>query len=425
MVNLFSPLQVNVPSVTEDLFYGRIPGITTSAPIEVVEPKPNNYFVDTNNNENAPYPPEAPDWKLRGESAPMPVSEQPVRQEQGAVQVQPSMQEDPSKSNTWFNWRGVLDNVLNSMNSPENDEKVKRYASNVNQWVQGFGTSPFLALADPENAVHRLRQQANANMELAFKSNRQPTQSSFMQKVNYLRGLGYTPKKAYEQAVADETASKSPLVQVGGEGETSYQKERGKAFAGEMADAVARRERNINMSPDINVARTYLSKNPDLYLGKFGSSLVQDMQQSLGWADKDKQIFNQALSNIASNMRANLVKSITGGGQISNKEQEYVTAMLPGVDKTVEQNLYILNNLDEINRRFNNRVEVALQMEAQGYPYYEIMKKWGEMQKEDESYFDNLYKEYLALGKEKGSSGSNNTTETNDSSSFRVIGRVD
>lgn len=340
--------------------------------------------------------------------------------------VPPSIrQETPltNQADTGFNWRGVLDRVLSSMDDPENDEKVKRYASNVNQWVQDFGTSPFLALADPENAVHRLRQQANVNAELAAKRRGTTTPSAFMQKVGYLQGLGLSPEEAYNRALEDEIATKKPLVQVGGEGETAFDKKRGEAFADELSRAYESRDTGIQIAPHLSVVRSYLERNPNVSWGKLLSGEVEDFKQWFGLSDEQAQVARQALNSANAALRADNVKRVTGGGQVSNKEQEYLNYMLPGEDKTWAQNMYIIEHWEEINRRLNARLEEADRLQAEGAGYREIQKRWREMQEADAEYFNNLYEGYLRLG--KGGSKQGSSSDGVSSGGYRVIRRID
>lgn len=432
MVNYFNPLQVTVPGVTEDPYYGGIPGVNLStipddtASDVILVPKSDNYFSSTGEapyyggvpnvnmsvtDENVPYPPTAPGWKLRGESAPVQTVEQPV------------VQEEPSQADTGFNWRGVLDRVLSSMDDPENDKKVRQYASNVNQWVQGFGTSPFLALADPENAVHRLRQQANVNAELAAKRRGTTTPSAFMQKVGYLQGLGLSPEEAYNRALKDEIATKKPLVQVGGEGETAFDKKRGEAFADELARAYESRDAGMQIAPHLSVVRSYLERNPNVSWGKLLSGTLEDFKQWFGLSDEQAQVARQALNSANAALRADNVKRVTGGGQVSNKEQEYLNYMLPGEDKTWAQNMYIIEHWEEINRRLNARLEEADRLQAGGAGYREIQKRWREMQEADAEYFNNLYEGYLRLGKGGSNQGSSSGATSNVK--IEIIGRLD
>lgn len=335
------------------------------------------------------------------------------RLEQNVVDQSPIV-EQPTESqpSLGFNWRKVLGDVLSR---PISQDTVSKF----NTWVNDFGTSPFLGLLDPEHALQGFRQQANINLERENKRKQRPSSSADRQMLDYFQSLGMTPDQAYNELLNFKRESKSPLVQVGGEGETTFQKEMGKAFANELSEARTSYDTRMQLTPNINSLRSYLEKNPNVSWGSLLSGTLEDFKQWFGLADRDAQVARQAMKNIGSLLRAENVKKVTGGGQVSNKEQEYVTAMIPGEDKTAAQNLYILQNWDEINRRFNARLDEANRMLARGATYFQVQARWNEMQKEDADYFDGLYSEYQSLGerstpkKEKSSGG------------YRVIRRID
>lgn len=416
----FNPLQVNVPSVTEQLFYGKTPGVGTEAPISVLEVPSDNYFVEAR--DNIPYPPEAPDWKLRGESAPMQVPEQPVAQGLNVAQAQPLVQEDPNKPSIGFNWQGVLDRVLSTMNDPEVNQRTREIARGVQDWAQMFGTSPFLSLADPENAVHRFQAQANRNAQIeAQRRRQQASPSSDIQLLGYLSSLGYSPEQALDYLMDLKSRGAQQINIGGGKEEEAFKKERGVSLAKTiegMENSAASRER---MSAYIDDAINYLTAHPEFAMGDLFSNSVNKTERALrnifGANDAERERFYAALSNVSNMLRAENLKSILGGGQISNQEQEILTAMLPSEDKTREQNLYLMQNFKAISRILDERLSLIHDLESRGASASEIRSALYDRQQRDKKFFEDLRDGYNSLS-EKGEG------RPKTKSSFRVIGRV-
>lgn len=332
--------------------------------------------------------------------------------EQEVVNSSPIIDRPTDRSTSLgFNWRKVLGDVLSK---PIERETVNDF----NTWVNNFGTSPFLGLLDSEHALQGFRQQANVNRDRDLKTIMQGMRSADAQMLKYFQSLGMTPEQAYNELINYKRESKSPLVQIGGDaGETTFQKELGKAFAGEIASARESYDARSQLTPYFNTLYSYLEMNPDVSWGKLLSGTVENFKQWFGFSDEQAQVARQAMRSVNALLRAENVKKVTGGGQVSNKEQEYLNYMLPGEDKTRSQNMYIVRNWKEINNRLNARLEEANRLLAMGADYPTIQRRWTEMQRADEEYFDSLYAEYVKLG--RGSSAGGET------GSYRVLGRVD
>lgn len=388
MVNYFNPLQVTVPSVTEDPYYGGIPGVNLSTiPDDTVSdvilvPKSDNYFSNTGEapyyggipnvnmsvtDENVPYPPAAPDWKLRGESAPVQTVEQPV------------VQEEPSQADTGFNWRGVLDRVLSSMDDPENDKKVRRYASNVNQWVQDFGTSPFLALADPENAVHRLRQQANVNAELAAKRRGTATPSADVQFLEYLQGKNYSLKDAL--ALLGENKRRSATqVNVGGEEKATdrYLQESNIKYLEGIDSAVSG---DALYNAKLQQAYTMLARDRSLTGGGNVGKIVANLKTNIGLTPGDEVAFQGLLSDIFGGMETRIIQA-QRGGSISDPERSSFAERLPGLQNHPNKNLILLRMELLKNELAQDTKDYKDSLIAQGMPIYEVANKVKQYTKE-------------------------------------------
>lgn len=388
MVNYFNPLQVTVPGVTEDPYYGGIPGVNLStipddtASDVILVPKSDNYFSSTGEapyyggvpnvnmsvtDENVPYPPTAPDWKLRGESAPVQTVEQPV------------VQEEPSQADTGFNWRGVLDRVLSSMDDPENDKKVRRYASNVNQWVQGFGTSPFLALADPENAVHRLRQQANVNAELAAKRRGTTTPSADVQFLEYLQGKNYSLKDAL--ALLGENKRRSATqVNVGGEEKATdrYLQESNIKYLEGIDSAVSGDDL---YNAKLQQAYTMLARDRSLTGGGNVGKIVANLKTNIGLTPGDEVAFQGLLSDIFGGMETRIIQA-QRGGSISDSERSSFAERLPGLQNHPNKNLILIRMELLKNELAQDTKDYKDSLLAQGMPIYEVVNKVKQYTKE-------------------------------------------
>lgn len=388
MVNYFNPLQVTVPSVTEDPYYGGIPGVNLStipddtASDVILVPKSDNYFSSTGEapyyggvpnvnmsvtDENVPYPPTAPDWKLRGESVPVQTVEQPV------------VQEEPSQAGTGFNWRGVLDRVLSSMDDPENDKKVRRYASNVNQWVQNFGTSPFLALADPENAVHRLRQQANVNAELAAKRRGATTPSADVQFLEYLQGKNYSLKDALD-LLGENKRRGATQVNVGGEEKATdrYLQESNIKYLEGIDSAVSGDDL---YNAKLQQAYTMLARDRSLTGGGNVGKIVANLKTSLGLTPGDEVAFQGLLGDIFGGMETRIIQA-QRGGSISDSERSSFAERLPGLQNHPNKNLILIRMEFLKNELAQDTKDYKDSLIAQGMPIYEVVNKVKQYTKE-------------------------------------------
>lgn len=400
MVNYFNPLQVTVPSVTEDPYYGGIPGVNLStipddtASDVILVPKSDNYFSSTGEapyyggvpnvnmsvtDENVPYSPTAPDWKLRGESVSLEGMEPPETQVQPVVQAQPVVQEEPSQADTGFNWRGVLDRVLSSMNDPENDEKVRRYASNVNQWVQDFGTSPFLALADPENAVHRLRQQANVNAELAAKRRGTTTPSADVQFLEYLQGKKYSLKDALD-LLGENKRRGATQVNVGGEEKATdkYLQESNIKYLEGIDSAVSSDDL---YNAKLQRAYTMLARDRSLTGGGNVGKIVANLKTNIGLTPGDEVAFQGLLSDIFGGMETRIIQA-QRGGSISDSERSSFAERLPGLQNHPNKNLILLRMELLKNELAQDTKDYKDSLIAQGMPIYEVANKVKQYTKE-------------------------------------------
>ena len=464
MVNFFSSL---VPSfLREETYTPRVTLDNIVIPVSeeqqgvIAVPASSNLFSGSpiaDTEENVPYPPDLPEKKLTddtgyedmssyvpsyvvtedGVPVPPPLLPRAAQESEelpvGAniqVPVKPVppsfRQETPqtSQADTGFNWRGVLDNVLDSMNDPENDKKVRRYASNVNQWVQDFGTSPFLALADPENAVHRLRQQANVNAELAAKRRGAATPSADVQLLEYLQGRGYSLKKAL--GVLGENKRRSATQVNVGKGENAFLERYYSDIAASFVDDYEAYKNRQAIVPYLETVISYLEKYPDEYLGMPLSDLYQEgsklFNYVMGTPNKEREEFRTALDIVSNQFRAENIKAVTGGQGVNKYEQEFLGKMTPGPDKTVAQNLYIAKNYKQIKDKLDARAIRIFDMIASGAPVPDVLEEVANMQKEDRSTFEEIEKGYDALPKNENDVS---TGQQRNQGTYRVIGRVD
>ena len=341
--------------------------------------------------------------------------------------VPPSFrQETPltGQADTGFNWRGVLDRVLSSMDDPEVNKKTKQYASNVDQWVQGFGMSPFLALSDPESAVHRLRQQAMANAELAAKRKGTAAPSADVQFLDYLQGRGYSLKKAL--GVLGENKRRSATQVNVGRGENAFQERYYSNIADSFADDYEAYKNRGALTPYLETVVSYLEEYPDEYLGMPLSDLYQKgtmlYNYLAGIPDQKKEEFLTALDTISNQLRADNLKAVTGGQGVNEYEQKLLGKMTPGPDKTVAQNLYIAKSYKRIKDKLDARAVQIFNMIADGAPVSDVLKEVARMQDEDRSTFEGIEKGYKALPKNENDVS---TGQPRKQGTYRVIRRID
>lgn len=402
-----------------------IPGTSISAPVD-----------DTGYEDMSSY---TPSYVVTEDGVPVPPPLLSSRAAQGGdelpvganiqVPVKPvpsSRQETPltSQADTGFNWRGVLDRVLSSMDDPENDKKVRRYASNVNQWVQDFGTSPFLALADPENAVHRLRQQANVNAELAAKRRGATTPSADVQFLEYLQGKNYSLKDAL--ALLGENKRRSATQVNVGKGENAFQEEFYSRMAGAHADDYEAYKNRQALVPYLETVVSYLEKYPNEYIGLPLSDLYQEGSKLAnylaGTPNEEREEFLSALDYIGNMFRAENLKAVTGGQGVNKYEQEFLGRMVPSRDKTVAQNLYIVNNYGRVKEILDTRFERIFSMIASGASAADVLKEEARLQEQDRPILEEIEKGYDALPKGRGDTS---TGQPRKQGTYRVIRRID
>lgn len=250
----------------------------------------------------------------------------------------------PQTDDPWYGRiMGTVNNILNL-----GKEKQERNPSAIQDWVNQFATSPFLAM--PRNEVFdRMREQANANLDREAKMGRTGSEAAPLQIYKHFLGEnGYgapdnTPEQnqmlaqdAYAKTMAFLQSSRSN-INIGGEPNDKW-----------VNDI------NKKTYEDVNAAA-----NDSYFLGAMANELVNALEKGdlttgggdigswglgtlnkLGLSSEKQQQYSALLSRFSMEQRKALLSSFKGA--ISNKEQDIITSSIAGLGSSRAENLAFL-----------------------------------------------------------------------------------